>query len=330
MVTALAAESRTEKGALMLRYAIKRLLLLIPVILCTSAVVFFLMSMAPGDPAVSLLGTDAKPEALEAIREELGLNDSLIVQYGNYMAKLIRGDLGTSFSTRNNVFDEYMARFPATLKLTLGGMLVVILIAVPIGILSSLKPYSLLDNCGMIAALAGISMPSYWLGLLLIVLFAQQLGWLPSGGITAQGAIILPSITLGANMAANLTRTTRSSMIEIGRQDYIRTALAKGIGKRKTITVHALKNALIPMFTVACVELSSMIAGACVVETVFSWPGVGRLTIDAINRKDKPLAIGCLIMTAILISLISTMLDFIYAIVDPRIRADIKGGKGRA
>ena len=311
----------------MVKYIIKRFLLLIPVAICTSAVVFFMMSLAPGNPAVAILGTDAKPEAIAALEEELGLNDPLIVQYANYIKNLLRGDLGISYSTKNNVFSEYMARFPATLKLTLGGMVVVIVIGVVVGILSSLKPYSLLDNTGMIAALAGISMPSFWLGLMLIILFARNLGWFPSGGMADPGAIVLPAITLGTNMAANLTRTTRSSMMEIQRQDYVRTARAKGIGKRKTVLVHELKNALIPMMTVACVEFASMMAGACVVETVFSWPGVGRLTIDAINRKDRPLAIGCLIMTAIVISLISTMLDILYAVVDPRIRSGIGGKK---
>jgi len=162
---------------------------------------------------------------------------------------------------------------------------------------------------------------------LLILLFSLKLGWLPSGGNSAPGAVILPAITLGATMAANLTRTTRSTMLEVIRQDYIRTARAKGVGYKITIIRHALKNAIIPMITVMCVEFASMLAGACVVETVFSWPGVGRLTIDAINRKDRPLAIGCLIMTAIVISLVSTLLDILYAAVDPRIRAGMGGKK---
>lgn len=310
----------------MLRYVFKRLLLLIPVAICTSAIVFLLMSMAPGDPAVALLGTDAKPEAVEALRKELHLDDPLIVQYVRYMKDFLTGDLGISYSTKNNVFDEYMSRFPNTLKLTMGAMLVVILVGATIGILSSLKPNSLLDNAGMVVALAGVSMPSFWFGLMLIVLFARNLGWLPAGGMTEPGAIILPAITLGFNMSANLTRTTRSSMLEIQRQDYIRTARSKGIGKWKTVLFHELKNALIPMMTVTCVEFASMMAGACLVETVFAWPGIGRLTIDAINRKDRPLAIGCLILTAVVISLISAMLDVLYALVDPRIRAEM-GGK---
>lgn len=311
----------------MLRYVIKRLLLLIPVAVCTAAIVFFLMALSPGDPAVAIAGSDSKPEALEAIREQYGFNDPIPVQFFNYMKGLLKGDLGTSYTSKKSVFDEYMLRFPNTLKLTLYAMLVVLIIAVPIGILSSLKPYSLLDNAGMITALLGISMPSYWLGLLLILLFAKNLGWLPAGGMNETGAVILPAITLGANMAANLTRTTRSAMVEISRQDYIRTARSKGIGKRKVVMKHELKNALIPMMTVACVEFASMMAGACLVETVFSWPGTGRLIIDAINKKDRPLAIGSLILTAVVISMISMFLDILYAAVDPRIRTSMGGGK---
>ena len=311
----------------MLRYVIKRLLLLIPVAICTAAIVFFLMALSPGDPAVAIAGSDSKPEALEAIREQYGFNDPIPVQFFNYMKGLLKGDLGTSYTSKKSVFDEYMLRFPNTLKLTLYSMLVVLIIAVPIGILSSLKPYSLLDNAGMITALLGISMPSYWLGLLLILLFAKNLGWLPAGGMNEAGAVILPAVTLGANMAANLTRTTRSAMVEISRQDYIRTARSKGIGKRKVILKHELKNALIPMMTVACVEFASMMAGACLVETVFSWPGTGRLIIDAINKKDRPLAIGSLLLTAVVISLISMFLDILYAAVDPRIRTSMGGGK---
>jgi peptide/nickel transport system permease protein len=236
------------------------------------------------------------------------------------MQGLLKGDLGVSYTSKKPVFNEYISRFPSTLKLTFYAMIVVVLIAVPIGIISAIKQYSLFDNIGMIVALTGISMPSFWLGL--------KLGWLPSAGNSAPGAVILPAITLGATMAANLTRTTRSTMLEVIRQDYIRTARAKGVGYRITIIRHALKNAVIPMITVMCVEFASMLAGACVVETVFSWPGVGRLTIDAINRKDRPLAIGCLIMTAIVISLVSTLLDILYALVDPRIRAGM-GGKNK-
>ena len=310
----------------MLRYILKRLLLLIPIILGTSAVVFFVMGMAPGDPAVALVGTDAKPEALAAVREELGLDDPLIVQYGRYMAKLLRGDLGESYTSKRPVFQEYISRFPHTFKLTFWSMVVCVVISVPVGIISAVKQYSLIDNVGMVAALAGLSCPNFWLGLLLILAFSLHLGWLPSGGATLPGSVILPAFTIGTGLAANLTRTTRSAMLEVVRQDYIRTARAKGVNSKKVITKHALRNAMIPIVTIFVSQFGLTLAGAATTEVVFSWPGIGRLTIDAINSKDRPLAIGCLIMTAIVISMSNVIMDILYALVDPRIR--IGGGKG--
>ena len=304
----------------MLRYIAKRFLLLIPVIIGVSALVFFIMAFAPGDPAAILLGTDAKPEAVEALREELGFNDPVIVQYGRYMKNLIHGDMGVSYTSKRPVFEEYMSRFPATLKLTFWSMVVALFISIPIGIVSAVKQYSLLDNVGMVAALAGLSIPNFWLGLLLVLLFALNLGWLPSGGATEPGSVILPAITLGTGLAASIVRTTRSSMLEVIRQDYIRTARAKGVSEKKVIIRHALRNALIPIITIICIQFALTLAGAATTEVVFSWPGIGRLTIDAINHKDRPLAIGCLIMTAIIISLANMLMDIIYALVDPRIR----------
>lgn len=309
----------------MLKYIVKRLLLLIPVILGTSAVVFFVMAWAPGDPAVLLLGTDAKPEAVAALREELGLDDPVIVQYGRYMANLLRGDLGESYTSRRPVFQEYISRFPNTFKLTFWSMVVCVCISIPIGIISAVKQYSLIDNLGMVGALAGLSIPNFWLGLLLILAFSLHLGWLPSGGATLPGSVILPAITIGTGLTANLTRTTRSAMLEVVRQDYIRTARAKGVGSKKVITKHALRNAMIPIVTIFVSQFGVTLAGAATTEVVFSWPGIGRLTIDAINSKDRPLAIGCLIMTAIVISLSNVVMDILYAVVDPRIR--IGGGK---
>lgn len=309
----------------MLKYIIKRLLLLIPVILGTSAIVFFIMTLAPGDPVEILLGTDTKPEAAAVLREELGLNDPVIVQYFNYMKNLLRGNLGTTFLSKKPVFQEFMSRFPTTFKLTFWSMVVAVGISIPIGIISAVKQYSLIDNVGMVGALAGLSIPNFWLGLLLILAFSLKLGWLPTGGATQPGWFILPAITIGTGMTAQLTRTTRSAMLEVVRQDYIRTARAKGVGSKKVITKHALRNALIPMVTVACQQFAYCLAGAATSEIVFSLPGVGRLTIDAINQKDRPLAIGCLIMTALFISGMNVVMDVIYALIDPRIR--LSGGK---
>ena len=219
-----------------------------------------------------------------------------------------------------------MSRFPNTFKLTFWSMAVCVVISVPIGIISAVKQYSLIDNVGMVAALAGLSCPNFWLGLLLILAFSLHLGWLPSGGATLPGSVILPAFTIGTGLAANLTRTTRSAMLEVVRQDYIRTARAKGVGSKKVITKHALRNAMIPIVTIFVSQFGVTLAGAATTEVVFSWPGIGRLTIDAINSKDRPLAIGCLIMTAIVISMANVIMDILYAVVDPRIR--IGGGKG--
>jgi len=310
----------------MLRYIAKRLLLLIPVIIGVSALVFFIMALAPGDPALTIIGTDAKPEAVEALREELGLNDPIIVQYGNYMWDLLHGDLGESYGSGKPVIEEYFSRFPNTFKLTVWSMFVAVLIAVPIGIISAVKQYSLIDNVGMVAALAGLSIPNFWLGLLLIMGFALHLGLLPSGGADAPFATVLPAITIGTGLAANICRMTRSSMLETVRQDYIRTARAKGVNSKKVISKHALRNALIPIVTIVCMDFGVTLAGAATTEVVFSWPGIGRLTIDAINSQDRPLAIGCLIMTAIMISICNTIMDILYSVVDPRIRLS-GGGK---
>ena len=310
----------------MLRYIVKRLLLLIPVIIGTSALVFFIMALAPGDPTLALLGPDAEPEAYEHMREELGLDDPEIVQYGRYIWDLLHGDLGDSYLTGKPVMEEYIARFPATLKLTFWSMVVAIVISIPIGIISAVKQYSLIDNIGMVGALAGLSIPNFWLGLLLIMLFSLKLGILPSGGATEPGAVILPAITIGTGMTAVITRMTRSSMLETVRQDYIRTARAKGVSSKKVITKHALRNAMIPVVTVICMNFGYCLAGATTTELVFSWPGIGRMTVDAINSQDRPLVIGSLIMTAIMISICNAIMDILYSVIDPRIRLS-GGGK---
>lgn len=309
----------------MLRYILRRLILLIPVIIGVSAIVYIIMAMSPGDPAAILLGSDAKPDALAVVREELGLNDPVLVQYFRYMKNLLRGDLGMSYTSKLPVFKEYMSRFPNTFKLTVWSLFVAVVISIPIGILSAIKQYSLFDNVGMVFALAGLATPNFWLGLLLILQFSLRLGWFPSYGATEPFAVVLPAITIGTGLTAAITRTTRSAMLEVVRQDYIRTAKAKGVGHKKVITKHALRNALIPIVTMVCSEFGLTLAGAATTEVVFSWPGVGRLTIDAINKKDRNLAVGCLIMTAIMISICNMIMDILYALVDPRIR--IAGGK---
>lgn len=307
------------------KYIAKRLLMLIPVIIGVSFLVFFIMAMAPGDTAKAILGEDAPVEALEALREELGLNDPVPVRYVNYMKGLLQGDLGESYKSGRPVFDEIMERFPATLELSFWGMIFAVALSIPIGIVSATRQYSLMDSVSMVFALLGVATPNFWLGLMLIIAFALNLGWLPSGGNTAGAAsLILPVITLGTGCMANITRTTRSSMLEVIRQDYIRTAKAKGVSKNKVINKHALKNALIPVVTVIGLQFGSLLGGAVLTETVFSWPGVGTYLVNSIKAKDTNAVLGCVIIFSICFSIVNLVVDILYAYIDPRIKSKYK------
>jgi peptide/nickel transport system permease protein len=306
----------------MLRYIVKRVLQLIPVVIGASAIIFFILSTSDIDPVVMLLAdSDPTPEQIELTRQELGLDKPLAVQFINYMRGLLTGDLGNSYSTGQPVFQEYMSRFPATLKLAFWALFVSVLISIPIGIISAIKQYSPFDNFGMTFALLGVATPNFWLGLMLILLFAVKLGWLPSGGYGGLKYLIMPAITLGTGQAGLATRMTRSSMLEVIRQDYIRTARAKGISEKVVIIRHALKNALIPIITVLGVQFGHALGGAMITETIFSWPGVGRLMIDAIRKYDRPTVIGCVIMLCIMVSIANLLVDILYAYIDPRIKS---------
>ena len=306
----------------MYKFILKRLLALIPVLIGVTFIVFLIMNLSPGDPAKIKLGPDATPENVAQLREEMGLNDPLLVQYGRYMWDLLHGDMGESFVSGQPVKDEIWARFPYTFSLAITSVLLALILAVPIGILSATKQYSIWDNISTVAALFGISMPSFWLGLLLILLFSVRLGWLPSGGVDdGYLSLILPSITLALASMATIMRTTRSSMLEVIRQDYIRTARAKGIPRKTVITKHALRNALIPTVTVSGIEMGALLGGALLTETIFSWPGIGRLTVDSIQSKNTPVVLGCLIVFAVCFSIVNLIVDLLYAFIDPRIKA---------
>ena len=309
----------------MYKYIAKRLLMLIPVIMGVSFVVFFIMALAPGNTAKAILGEDATPEAIEAFNEKHGLNDPVPVRYVNYMLDLLHGDLGESYKSGRPVFDEVMSRFPATLELSFWGMLLAVGLSIPIGIISATRQYSLIDSISTVFALVGTAIPNFWLGLMLIIAFALNLRILPSGGNT-QGvaSLILPVITLATACLANITRTTRSSMLEVIRQDYIRTAKAKGVPKNKVINKHALKNALIPVVTVIGLQFGSLLGGAVLTESVFSWPGVGTLLINSIKAKDTPTVLGCVIIFSICFSIVNLVVDILYAYIDPRIKSKYK------
>ena len=311
------------------KYVLKRLLMLIPVIIGVTFVVFFILNLAPGDPAAIILGDQATAEALAMKREELGLNDPIFVRYFHYMRDLLHGSLGVSYKNSIPVWDQVVERLPNTAILACAGILVALLIGIPIGIISAKKQYSLLDNVSMVFALIGVSMPNFWSGLLLVMLFSLTLGWLPSQGM-ASGfgpmlkSLILPALTLGFNSAAMVARMTRSSMLEVIRQDYIRTARAKGVPEKMVIRKHALKNALIPVVTVIGLQFGSLLGGATLTETVFAWPGVGRLLVDSIKSKDAPLVLGGVIMMTITFSIVNLCVDILYAFIDPRIKAQYK------
>ncbi len=308
----------------MSKYILRRLLLMIPVLIGVTFLVFFIISLTPGDPAAMILGNGATEEAIKELREEMGFNDPVIVQYGNYMKDLLTGDMGTSYSTGKPVSGEIAQRFPNTFKLTLSAIILSVLISIPIGVISATRQYSLFDNIGMIVALVGISMPSFWVGLILIILFSLKLGWFPSGGMEGIKSLILPAFTLAIASTASITRTTRSSMLEVIRQDYIDTAKAKGVSRGVIIRKHALKNALIPAITVIGLEFGVLLGGAVLTETVFSWPGIGRLMVDSIQRKDTPTVLGCIIIFAVAFSLVNLLIDILYSFIDPRIKANYK------
>ncbi len=305
----------------MIRYIVKRLLLMIPAILATSLIIFVAMNMTGGDPVDTLAPENATEEQIAQIREELGLNDPLLVRYLKYMGGMLHGDLGISYVTKQDVFKTFAERLPATLKLACSSVFVATLVALPLGIYTAIHQNTWKDTGGMIFALFGVSMPNLWLGLMLILGFSLHLKWFPSGGYGGIRNLVLPAVTVGLGFAALITRTTRSAMLDVIRQDYMTTARAKGVPERRVIFGHGLKNALIPIITVIGMQLSNALTGSVLAETVFSWPGVGRLIVDSIAKRDTPMVTGSIIMCCILVCFVNVVIDLIYAFFDPRIKA---------
>ena len=304
------------------KYVIKRLLMMIPVLLGVAFVIYAIMNVAEGDPVYSVVSADATEAQIEAAREELGLNGTLLERYFRYVKGMLTGDLGTSYVSKRDVMQTYLERLPNTLKLASVTMVVALAISIPLGIIAAVNQNSIKDTIAMVLALLGLSMPNFWLGLLLIMLFSLKLGWLPSGGYeNGMLSLILPAFTIGAGLAAFMTRSTRSSMLDVIRQDYLRMARAKGVSERKVIRKHALRNALIPIITVFGVQFSNVLGGSVLAETVFAWPGVGRLVVDAIDQRDIPMVTGALVMTTMIVSIVNLLIDIVYAFVDPRIKS---------
>ena len=307
------------------RYILRRLLLLIPVMLGVSFVIFTMMYFTPGDPAKIMLGESAPPDQVQQLREDLGLNDPYLVQYVRYVKNaVVHQDIGRSYNSRRPVAKEIAARFPNTLKLAAIGVLVAVALGVPTGIISATKQYSIFDNVAMVLALLGQAMPNFWQGLMLIIMFSVNLNWFPSSGFSTWRHMVLPAFTLGTSSAAIITRMTRSSMLEVVRQDYIRTARAKGQTESVVINQHALKNALIPIITVIGLQFGALLGGAVLTESIFGITGVGRLMVDSIRSRDYPIVQGGVLFIAITFSIVNLFVDILYAFVDPRIKSQYK------
>jgi peptide/nickel transport system permease protein len=298
---------------------------MIPVLIGVAFCVFTLLYLTPGDPARMILGDMATEEAIQRFRQAEGLNDPFIVQFGNYLFKAVtKGDIGRSYVTKRSVVHEIMQVFPATIKLSAFAMAIAILIGIPCGMLSAIKQYSIFDTVTMVLAMIGLSMPVFWLGLLLILLFSVQLRWLPSSGFDTFAAMILPSVALSAQAISMVTRMTRSSMLEVVRADFIRTARSKGQKESVIIWVHALHNALIPVVTLCGLQFGNLLAGAILTESIFAVPGVGRLMVESIKARDYPMVQGGVLFVAVAFSLVNLIVDLVYAYIDPRIKAQYK------
>lgn len=307
----------------MTQYLIRRLIQVIPITFGILTLIFSLIHMIPGDPAVQIAGENARPEDVARVRTSLGLDKPLWEQYVTYLNNLAHGDLGTSFRTQQSVRREIMQRYPATIQLALGAMLIALVVAFPLGIISAIYRNSWIDNVARFFALVGVSMPSFWFGPLLIIAFSIHFAWFPvSGREEGLRSLVLPSLTMGLALAAILTRMIRVSLAEELNQLYVMTALAKGVARWKAIFVHGLRNALIPVITVVGLQFGSLLTGAIITEQIFSWPGLGRLLISSITARDYPQVQASILVIALTYILINLVTDVVYAFVDPRISYD--------
>lgn len=301
-------------------YVIKRLLQLIPMLLVLSLIVFLMVRMIPGDPVKNMLGIDVPQEMVEIERERLGLNDPYPVQYIRFLGELLRGDLGTSIVTGNPVAEELASRYPNTLILAAGGIVVASIVGILFGILAAVFHNRFWDNFIMALSMLAVSTPSFFLALILMLVFTLHLGWLPSMGSITPQRMVLPIVTLGTQAVGFIARTTRSSMLDIISQDYIRTSRSRGIPSKVIVFSHTLKNAMIPILTAIGLRFGSLLAGSAIVETVFSIKGVGRFVVDSVSKRDYPAVQGCILVLAVTFVVVNTAVDLIYALVDPRIK----------
>jgi peptide/nickel transport system permease protein len=301
------------------RFLLQRLLLFFPTLLGAVTMVFFLIHVVPGDPVEAMLGETATSADKAALRQELGLDQPLWTQYLSFLAGLAAGDLGRSLYERGTVTELILTRLPATLELALAAMGVALLLAFPLGILAAAKSRSWIDRLSLVFSLLGLAMPNFWLGPLLMILFSIELGWLPVSGRGGFSHVILPSLTLGMTMAAILTRMIRSSLLDVIHEDYIQTARAKGLSERRVWLKHALRNSLLSVITILGLQFGGLLAGSIITESIFGWPGIGRLTLQAIQTRDYPLVQGCVLLIAVSYLAVNLFTDILYRVVDPRI-----------
>jgi peptide/nickel transport system permease protein len=301
------------------RYFLNHLLLLVPTLFGALTLVFFLINLVPGDPVEVMLGETASATDKEELRRQLGLDQPVLIRYTGFLADLSRGNLGHSLYENAEVSKLIAARLRATFELTISAMIVAIIISFPLATLAALKPGTWIDRLALFFSLLGLSIPNFWLGPMLMILISMQLGWLPVSGRGGFAKLILPSVTLGMSMAAILTRILRSSLLRTVNLDFIKTARAKGLGERVVWLKHMLRNALIPVLSIMGLQFGSLLAGSIITETIFSWPGIGRLTVQAIQTRDYPLVQGCVLVVATGYLVVNFITDLAYSIIDPRI-----------
>lgn len=294
---------------------------MIPVMFGVALLIFTMLYLTPGDPARMIVGEMATEEEYQAQREEMGLNDPYIVQFGNYLGGILHGDFGKSYITGQSVTESLLSRYPTTMLLSALSITVAVIIAIPLGILSAVYQDTVIDTLARLVSLLGVSMPNFWQAMIFILIFAVNLKILPASGFYGPSYWIMPAFTIGVHTSCSILRTTRSSMLETIRQDYIRTARAKGASEKRVIWIHALRNALIPVLTIVGLRFGAGLGGAVVIESIFSVPGLGKLMVDAIKQRDYPVVQGGVLLIAVSFSMINLLVDMLYAYVDPRIRS---------
>jgi ABC-type dipeptide/oligopeptide/nickel transport system permease component len=303
-----------------LRYFVRRVVLAVPVLIGVATLVFSLIHLVPGDPAQAMMGDGAAPQDVAELRKNLGLDQPLLTQYVSFLRHAVTGDLGVSFRTGQPVTQMVVERMPATAELAIASMIVAIVLAIPLGVVAAVYRGTAVDYGAMTFALAGVSIPNFWLGPLLAIVFAVELGWLPVSGRGTLAHLVLPSISLGLALAAILARMTRASLLDELNELYVRAARARGVSRAASITTHALRNSMVPLLTIIALQFGAVLTGAVITETIFAWPGIGRLLIQSIGFRDYPMVQGCILLIAVTYVTVNLLTDLMYGVLDPRIR----------